>query len=34
MATAESVRLNPLSTRAEVEAQRDILERVNARDGH
>lgn len=31
--TAEAVRLNPASTRAELEAQRDILMRINGRDG-
>jgi hypothetical protein len=32
ISTAESVRLNGASTRAQLQAQRDILERVNARD--
>jgi hypothetical protein len=31
--TAETVRLNPASTRAQLEAQKDILERINLRDG-
>ena len=33
MTTAESVRLNPASTKAELLAQRDILTRINERDG-
>jgi hypothetical protein len=33
MAAAESVRLDPHATRAEIEAQKDILERLNTRDG-
>jgi FtsP/CotA-like multicopper oxidase with cupredoxin domain len=34
MATAEAVRLNPASTRAQLQAQRDILTRINERDRH
>ena len=33
MTTAENVRLNPASTKAQLEAQRNILMRVNGRDG-
>jgi hypothetical protein len=33
LATAETVRLNPASTTAQLDAQRDILERINQRDG-
>jgi hypothetical protein len=33
MATAEAVRLNPASTRAQLEAQKNLLERINGRDG-
>lgn len=32
MATAESVRLNPAATRAELEAQKNIMELINTRD--
>ncbi|MDQ3954320.1 MAG: hypothetical protein M3285_02060 [Actinomycetota bacterium] len=31
LATAETVRLDPLATRAQPEAQKDILERINGR---
>jgi hypothetical protein len=34
MATAEAVRLDPASTRAQLQAQRDILTRINERDTH
>ena len=33
MTTAEAVRLNPASTKAQLLAQKDILERINGRDG-
>ena len=33
LSTAEAIRLNPLSTTAQVIAQKSILERINLRDG-
>jgi hypothetical protein len=33
MTTAENVRLSPASTKAQLEAQRNVLTRVNGRDG-
>ena len=33
IAAAEAVRLDPTATNAQLEAQKDILERINLRDG-